>query len=224
MNSTKKTFVLDPGHGLNSKGEYQRPLMDCRGTKAIIVPNSMQPHSNDNQPGFYREDHGTLAIAKRVAAELECMGHKVFLTRKDNTNALGYLSAQSNNAWKKANWKAWKWIKEFADQKKADVFVSIHTNAGGGSGSVAFWAEPTKGMDLCNFLVQEINNQLGIKNKSVRKKRYLVLRDTCKGKACLLECLFHDNINDIKLLLTQHGINKMAEAIAIGLDKFAQTF
>ena len=79
-------------------------------------------------------------------------------------------------------------------------------------------------MELCDSIVGEVTKQLGLKIHSVRKKRYSKLRNTCQGRACLFECLFHDNINDIQLLLTLDGIKKMAKAIADGIDKFSKTF
>ena len=219
-----KTIILDPGHGLDSQGKFGRPLIDCTGKKAIIVPNSMDPHVNDNNPNFYREDFGTLAIAKRTQVELECMGHKVYLTRKDERNAGLYLSSLSTNTWKKKYWKTWKWIRDFTARNHADIFVSIHTNAGGGTGVTCFWAELPNGVDLSESLVNEIHSQLGLKIRRVAKHRYSILRQSCHGRAVLLECLFHDNLNDVKLLLTQQGINKMAKAIADGIDKYSSTF
>jgi len=219
-----KIIVLDPGHGLTPKGKYSRPLMDCRGEKTIAVPNSMYPHENDHEPGFYREDFGTLAIAKRVAAELECMGHTVYLTRKDENNAGVYLANLSDNAWKKKYWKSWKWVKDFTVRKQADIFVAIHTNAGGGTGTSCFWASSRNGVELSNALTQELHDQLGLKVRRIAKHRYLILRQQCNGRAVLLECLFHDNIKDIKLLLTDEGVNSVGKAVADGIDKYSNTF
>jgi len=219
-----KVIVLDPGHGLKPNGKYSRPLMDCTGDKAIVVPDSMFPHENDGAPNFYREDFGTLAIAQKAAAELECMGHTVFLTRKDEHNAGIYLSSLSDNQWKKKYWKSWKWVKEFTKEKDADIFVSIHTNAGRGTGTSCFWASSPNGVDLSNTLTEELRNQLGLKIRRVAKHRYLILRQACEGRAVLLECLFHDNINDIQWLLNDRGTTEVGKALAAGIDKYSNTF
>lgn len=219
-----KIIVLDPGHGLNAQGKYGRPLIDCTGSKAIIVPNSMDPHINDGKPDFYREDFGTLAIAKATQEELEARGHTVFLTREDKYNASIYLSGFSDNEWKKKYWKSWKWIRDLTAQKKADIFVSIHTNAGGGTGISCFWDTAPQGVDLSNALTQELHDQLGLKIRRIARHKYLIIRQSCNGRAVLLECLFHDNIKDVKLLLTEKGINNMALAIATGIDKYSHTF
>ena len=219
-----KIIILDPGHGLNRKGKFGRPLMDCTKNKAIVVPNSMYPHDNDYNLNFYREDLGTLVIAKRTAVELESRGHKVYLTRQNENNAGIYLSSLSDNEWKKKHWKTWKWIQDFTTKKNADIFISIHTNAGRGTGTSCFWASIPNGVDLSNSLTKEINSQLGLKVRKIAKHRYLVLRQTCNGRAVLLECLFHDNIKDIRLLLTVEGLNSMALALADGIDKYSLTF
>jgi N-acetylmuramoyl-L-alanine amidase len=219
-----KIIVLDPGHGLRENGQFGRPLMDCTGNKAIVIKNSMCPHPDDYSPNFYREDFGTLAIAKSIAEKLEICGHKVYLTRTDKYNAKTYISKSSNNEWKKKYWKSWKWIRDFTAKKQADIFVSIHTNAGGGTGTSCFWASSPHGVNLANILTQKINNQLRLRVRRIDKHRYLILRQTCNGRAVLLECLFHDNINDIKLLLTQQGIDKMGEAVASGINNYSLTF
>jgi N-acetylmuramoyl-L-alanine amidase len=219
-----KTIILDAGHGLDEKGQYQRPLIYCTSNSAIVIPDSMNPHPNDHAPGFYREDFGTLDIARAVKAELECMGHTVYLTRDDERNAGLYLSEKSNSDWKKKFWQSWKWIQEFTKAKKADIFVSIHTNAGGGTGCCAFWSNPPNGLTLCQDVCTEINKQLKLKIRRIEQHRYLVLRDVCNGRSILLECLFHDNYEDLKLLLNKNGILSMGKAIAIGINNHMDRF
>jgi N-acetylmuramoyl-L-alanine amidase len=221
---SSKIIVLDPGHGLDDKGNYQRPLIDCTSGKAIIVADSMKPHPNDHSPNFYREDFGTLEIAKETKKALEALGHKVLLTRNDNRQASAYLGDLSGNEWKKKFWQSWKWTVEYTKQSKADMFISIHTNAGRGTGCSAFWANPPHGLTLCQNICGEINKQLNLKIRKIDQHRYLILRDVCNSRAVLVECLFHDNYDDIKLLLNQQGIQKMAKALATGINSHAETF
>lgn len=218
-----KIIVLDPGHGLQANGSYSRPLIDCTGNEAVIVPNSMKPHKNDYAKGFYREDLGTLRIALNTMSYLMEAGHIVFTTREDKESAELYLPSEDDK-WKRENWKRWKWVREFTKGVGADIFVSIHTNAGEGTGCSAFWADPINGKELCDSITNELNKQLDLRIRKVDKHRYMILRDACKGRACLVECLFHDNIDDIKLLLKEAGNKKLARALANGIDKFAQSF
>jgi len=219
-----KVIIIDPGHGLNENGIYARPLIDCTGDKAIIVPNSMYPQDNDYADGFYREDTGTLRIALNAVSYLTNMGHTVLSTRADNRNAKIHLSSLTDSEWKKQNWRKWKWVREFTKENNADIFVSIHTNAGRGRGCSAFWAEPVRGESLCRSITDELNNQLDLKVRRIDKRRYMILRDVCKGRACLVECLFHDNTHGMKLLLNNNGYDKMAKALADGIDAEAKKF
>ena len=132
-------ICIDVGHGMGSDGKYQRPLIDCRSGKAVII-NNFKPSDLDGVQGVYREDFGTLAIGRAVQAELECMGHKVYLTRGDKYDAGIWLANKLDiNSWQKKNWKDWRFICEYAKKINSDVMISIHTNAGKGTGSSCFW-------------------------------------------------------------------------------------
>jgi N-acetylmuramoyl-L-alanine amidase len=216
-------ILLDPGHGLDKTGTYQRPLMDCTSGKAIIVPNGMKPHPNDHKAGFYREDFGTLAIALEAKLELEALGHTVYLTRNDHRDCAQYLGDRSTNQWRKAYWQGWKWTTEYIKEIEADIFVSIHTNAGGGTGTCGFWSESHNGVELCNSVCTEIANQFKLKVRRIEQHRYLILRDSCNGSTALIECLFHDHFDDVKMILTQQGIEAMGKAIARGINTHAKT-
>lgn len=219
-----KTIVIDPGHGLNKKGIYSRPLMDCTGDKAKIVKRSMYPHKNDYTKGFYREDFGTLDLANKIADYLADKEHTVYVTRDDEKNAADYLSRHSDNEWKKEHWSQWKWIVDFTNNINADIFISLHTNAGGGAGCSVFWESEENGIKLSKAIANELKEQIGIKTRRIAKHRYMVLRNECEGRSVLLEVLFHDNINEIKLLLEKEDSDRIAQAIADGIDKYSQTF
>ena len=219
-----KTIVIEPGHGLSKEGKYSRPLIDCRGENIKIIPNSIEPNENDYKYGFYREDFGTLSLANGVRKYLEELGHKVYLTREDNRSSDQYLSENCSNEWKKEYWKKWKWIVEYTNEKNADVFVSIHTNAGGGSGCSLFWNESPNGVELSESIAKELHNQIGLKIRRVAQHKYMVLRNNCHGRSVLLETLFHDNINEIKMLLDPNKENKIVKAIANGIDNYCKTF
>jgi N-acetylmuramoyl-L-alanine amidase len=214
-----KTVILDPGHGLEPDGSYQRPLMDSHSRRPRVVPNSMYPHPNDHKEGFYREDFGTLKIAKAAADVLRQQGYTVLLTRDDERNARLFLSAQSTNKWKQKHWKKWKWIKDFTVRNNADMFVSVHTNAGKGTGARCKWASSPNGILLSRDLGVGLKEEAGIKMGRIAKHRYLILRDVCDGRAVLLECLFHDSAKDIKMLVSEEGIRKIGKGIAYGINK-----
>ncbi len=214
-------IVLAPGHGLNKEGKYSRPLIDCRDGGAKII-NVFTPHELDGVQDVYREDFGTLAIAKATQEFLEDLGHEVWLTREDNKNAALYLANQANaNQWKRNNWAKWKWVRKFTAKKKADAFIAIHTNAtktGRGKGCAAFWAE-NNGRDLAEDITNEIHNQLELKIRRIARHKYAVLKGHPQGRTCLIECLFHDNPSEVAMLLNEKGIRSMGKALATGINK-----
>lgn len=80
----------------------------------------------------------------------------------------------------------------------ADLFISIHLNAGGGQGSEVYtW----RGKELPRA-TKILNNlsMLGFKNRGVKDgSKLYVIRNT-KCEALLIEVCFVDNINDANLL------------------------
>jgi N-acetylmuramoyl-L-alanine amidase len=150
------------------------------------------------------------------------MGYEVFLSRNrdDDLNANTYLADQLGaNSWKRANWKSWRWIRQATAHYGADAFVSIHTNAGGGTGISAFYAEGP-GKALAETVAGEIAADSGLNIRRIARKRFMILRGVCGGHTCLVECGFHDNPKDLALLLAPDGPEMFGKAIARGVDKY----
>lgn len=218
-----KTILLDPGHGWsNTAGRYGRPLVTIENDKVLIVPNSMHKHEKDYAPGYYREDFGTVKIASYAKNFLEKQGLNVFITRSltNNLDAAAHLSSEFGaNLWQKTTWKAWRWIHEATVRYKADLLVSIHTNAGGGTGTTAFYSSGP-GKALATILCAEVSANTGINNRGARQKNYTVIKNVCGGNTCLLECAFHDTFEDLRLLLSSEGLEIIGKAISLGISNF----
>ena len=94
-----------------------------------------------------------------------------------------------------------------SNNKKADLFVSIHLNAGGGEGVECYtWkGEKTKvATNICSNIAA-----LGYKNRGVKDgSNFYVVKHT-KAPAVLVECCFVDNKKDKE----KYNAYKMAEAI-----------
>src|SRR5699024_1774165 len=94
VSSTKKTIVIDPGHGGRDPGTSGNGLVE----KSIA-----------------------LDISKKVEKKLISEGYVVIMTRStDKYLELGERTSIANNA-------------------KADLFLSIHVNSGGGEGVETWW-------------------------------------------------------------------------------------
>ena len=99
---------------------------------------------------------------------------------------------------------------QLANNKGADLFVSIHLNAGGGQGCEAYtWKgeQVPQAVKACNYL-----NKLGFKNRGVKDGRNLYVIKSTKCTAILIEVCFVDHKADADLY-KQLGHSKIAQAI-----------
>lgn len=94
-----------------------------------------------------------------------------------------------------------------SNNKKADLFVSIHLNAGGGEGVECYtWkGEKTKvAINICKNIAA-----LGYKNRGVKNGSHFYVVKNTTAPAVLVECCFVDNKKDAE----KYNAYKMAEAI-----------
>ena len=97
-----------------------------------------------------------------------------------------------------------------ANNESADLFVSIHLNAGGGTGCEAYtWKgdQVPQAVRACSYL-----NKLGFKNRGVKNGSGLYVIKNTKATAILLEVCFVDNKADAELY-NSVGIANIAKAI-----------
>lgn len=105
----------------------------------------------------------------------------------------------------------------FANNCNADLFLSIHVNAGGGTGFESYIYPGAK--ERTRKLRDIIHNAiiaLPIKDRGKKEKNLCVLRETVMP-AVLLECLFIDNEKDAALLIDEVFRDKLANEVAWGI-------
>ena len=112
----------------------------------------------------------------------------VFDANSDNLNAAVKLS---NNA-------------------KADLFISIHLNAGGGKGCEAYTYKGAKHRQALNALKNL--NKLGFINRGVKDGTHLYVVRLTTAVAILIEVCFVDSVLDADLY-ARTGASKIAKAI-----------
>lgn len=148
-----------------------------------------------------------LDIAKRVQKLLESAGYKVIMTRTNDQ----YLTLPQRSS--------------LANNSNAAVFVSIHTNAGGGKGIETWWYSKGPQPQHSYILAQEIQSavikETKTKNRGVKDKNLHVNRET-KMPSALVEVGFIDNKNDAAKLKTASFKQKVAVGIANGIINFLQ--
>ena len=109
-----------------------------------------------------------------------------------------------------------------ANNANADLFVSIHYNAFGGTWNDAngietyYYASSSKGKALANAVQKELVSGTGLKNRGVKTADFYVLKHT-KMPAILCECGFMTNKNEAKLMLNEEYQAKVAKAITKGI-------
>lgn len=97
-----------------------------------------------------------------------------------------------------------------SNNEGADLFVSIHLNAGGGTGCEAYtWRgqQVPEAVKACNNL-----NKLGFRNRGVKNGSGLYVIKNTKCTAILIEICFVDNKADADLFRNV-GYEKIASAI-----------
>lgn len=171
--------------------------------KKIII----DPGHGGSDPGavsLVREGDFNLAMAESILESIKRLGGDGVIIAR-NTSLAGAISE----------------AKKFG---KNAVLISIHANAGGGTGYETFYAEgfytgATKALvDAVHkaYAVSGLRDR-GIKaDTTTRHKRLGILRDTPMS-AVLIECGFVDNASDAALLNDPGFRAKMGEALARAL-------
>lgn len=111
---------------------------------------------------------------------------------------------------------------EIANKAKADFFLSIHINAGGGTGFESYIYSgnvSTKTVAYQNVIHAEIMRAIGnVTDRGKKRANYAVLRET-KMPAILTENLFIDNANDAAKLKSDQFLQQIAYGHVQGIVK-----
>lgn len=158
------------------------------------------------------EDELNLQVARFVAQKLGEKGYYVFMTRMGS-----YAVAETKN-------EDMRLRKEFMKLDIFDAAISIHMNSYPDDRSVDgtrlfYYKEGTKGQTLATIILDEICKATGQRNRGTNSGDLMVVREPVAPSA-LVECGFISNANEERLLANSNYQEKLAQAVADGVEKF----
>ena len=178
--------------------------------KVCLDPGHGTKEMNQSPDGTYIEHKFALDMANRIRGHLVRCGVDVKLTREDSSTPT--LTERAN----------------IANAYKADLFISLHSNATGGSG----WNDNTRGLCVytyaaggerhraANILIDEMA-KAGVQmfGAKLYHNTFAVLKYT-NMPAYLIEYAFHTSRPDVELLLDNAHRDKLALATAKAICVF----
>ncbi|WP_270577986.1 N-acetylmuramoyl-L-alanine amidase family protein [Caldibacillus thermoamylovorans] len=186
-----------------------------------MVKIFIDPGHGGSDPGAVanglKEKDLTLAICKKIRDKLaNYEGVQVKLSRESDTSLSLKQRTDMANAW------------------GADYLISVHINAGGGTGFESYTYNASyNGKQETNrkrsILHAEIMRQLnGVRDRGMKEANLHMVRES-RMESVLTENLFIDNVNDATLLKQDNFLDKIAQghvnglAVIFGLKQKAQS-
>lgn len=158
-----------------------------------------------------REQDITYKIASRVEKTLLAKGISVKMSRNSLTDNVVSGGSVSNSL--RARYSS-------ANEWKADIFVSIHCNAGGGSGCEVYcYKSGGQAETLAKNILSGMLWNTDLISRGVKTANYAVLKNT-NMPAVLVETAFIDNENNAAFLGSEDGQKQIAKGIAEGIMEY----
>lgn len=167
-------------------------------------PGSLESVNGVKVEGGAKEKDLNLSIALKVRDKLQNMGIKVFMSRDtDKFVSLQDIAAGANAA-------------------NPDIFVSIHQNSftkPSAYGIETYWYKGDADKSLATSIQKRLIENTGGYNRGVKNEAFYVIKNTYMPSS-LVECGFISSPDEVKLLKTDSYQNKIADAIANGINDY----
>lgn len=189
--NTKELIIVDAGHGGFDPGK-------------VGVAGSLEKDIN-------------LSIALKLKKILTDSGYQVIMTREDDRA----LCHESDSRKKMSDLKS---RVSMINENKPAVTVSIHQNsysAGTKGAQVFYYKDSEESHEFATVLQNTVKEKIADGNHRVEKGNdsYYMLKKT-EGIFAIIECGFLSNPQEEELLKSDSYQQKMAEAIAEGIENF----
>ncbi|AWE09048.1 N-acetylmuramoyl-L-alanine amidase [Lysinibacillus sp. 2017] len=168
----------------------------------------------------------TLAITKKVARQLTRLGAEVILTRSTDGDVLSEHAPSEQFSTNRERKKQDIFLREALVKKhEPDLFITIHANAIPNSkwrGAQVFYHESghPNGENLAKAIQQTIRETMENTDREALSIKQIYLLKKVEVPAALVETGFISNEEERKLLATDSYQDKMAFAIARGIENF----
>ncbi len=186
-----------------------------KGRAIVIDPGHGGSDSGAVGPSGARECDVTLAVSKKLQEILTANGARVRMTRETDKDVYGWKSTAGQELRARVN------IGNFAPE--TDIFVSVHCNAFTNPAShgmeTYYYASSAKGRKLATVINEELAEAGGLYNRGVKTANFFVIKHS-KMPATLLELAFITNPKEEALLTDEDYQNKLAAAIAKGIERY----
>lgn len=191
------------------------PVSLLKGKIITIDPGHGGRDSGTIYGKIYEKDLN-LAIAKILQEKLMAAGATVYLVRDGDYD----LSSQWDTLKKRGD--LYRRIL-FIQKKNSDLYLSIHINAGKGTGQEVLYHPISKEN---NLLAESIQKQFlkDFKTKRQVKKTDLYLYSNTRVPGVLIECGFLSNANDRYLLQQSSYQERLANSIKKGVENYFTEF
>ena len=181
---------------------------------------TLDPGHGGSDPGTHglesglKEKEVTLPLALRVKKLLEQMGAVVYLTRYSDRDVYGPTATDQQELQARV---------DVAEKSGSDLFLSIHCNASTdrsvGGYSTYYTPKTPYDKKLADALQKELMQTADVTDRGIFDSRLYVNRKSTMPSA-LVECLFMTNAREEQMLLSDAFLDKIAEAIARGIEQF----
>lgn len=173
-------------------------------SKTVVIDAGHGGHDGGATANGLKEKDLTLDIAKRIQSKLKGSELKVIMTR--STDKYLTLSERAN----------------IANRNKADLFVSVHINSGGGTGFESFIYSGNVSANtqkLQETIHRNIMDQMDVADRGEKRANFAVVRQTSMP-AVLTENLFIDTKADAAKLKDSKQLDKIAQGHADGIIEY----
>lgn len=185
----------------------EKPTVAPRKTRGIVIIDAGHGGHDPGtiSPTGIQEKNINLRVAAKVAKRLEERGVGVVMTRWQDE----YIEKEERAA--------------IANRRKADLFVSIHSDSAPSSSAQGFTVYVARAASADSYQAAHAINQAmertGLNNRGIREADYVVLVKT-EGAAVLVELGYLSNAQDAAHLADDRFRDSLAETITDGIQAY----